>query len=661
MFQVAVAFAVALAVIHAPAEEPRQDRIHLLIVDGINNHDWPRATSILKAFLEGSGRFTVDVSTSPPANASRDAWGQWRPNFARYDVVLSNFNGGDAVHGLRWPRKVEKALEDYVGNGGGLVVYHAANNSFRDWPAYNEMIGLGWRDKNFGPSLIVSADEKIVEIPKGEGRNPGHGPEHDFQVTVLNADHPITKEMPKQWMHSHEQLTHGQHGPAKNLTLLTYAWSKDATENEPMDWVVPYGKGRVYTTMLGHLWKDGPDTAMRCVGFQTLLIRGCEWAATGKVTYPVPKDFPTASKIVLAEQSLPRHDRTRTLQVDGRARSYIVHVPPKLDPKKPTPVVLAFHGAATNASIMAISTGLSDKADEAGFVVVYPNGTGKGDLLLVWNAGGWHGPKAEKEVDDVKFVRELLDDLPKVVNVDPKRIYATGISNGGMMCYRLAAEMSNRIAAIAPVSGTLAVEKCSPLRPVPVIHFHGTEDKLVPFNGPPQRTAKVFAFKSVEETISTWVKIDGCPTTPTTTKLPHKGDDGTTVERKTYGPGKEWSRGDFVRYQWRRSHLAWKEVARALARQDDSRHLGQRPDVEVLPAAPDARCREVTGNHDQGKHWTDHLRHQNPEGRGSCHGKDRKGHGHFRCDRSRDRRCDDNADQGEVAHDRHSSLSFAWP
>ena len=232
-------------------------------------------------------------------------------------------------------------------------------------------------------------------------------------------------------------------------------------------------------------------------------------------------------------------DHTRTLQVDGRTRSYFIHVPPKLDPKKPTPVVLAFHGAATNASIMAISTGLSDKADEAGFIVVYPNGTGKGDVLLVWNAGGWHGPKAEKEVDDVKFVRELLDDLPKVVNVDPKRIYATGISNGGMMCYRLAAEISNRIAAIAPVSGTLAVEKCSPPRPVPVIHFHGTEDKLVPFNGPPQRTAKVFAFKSVEETISTWVKIDGCPTTPTTTKLPHKGDDGTTVERKTYGPGKE--------------------------------------------------------------------------------------------------------------------------
>ena len=140
------------------------------------------------------------------------------------------------------------------------------------------------------------------------------------------------------------------------------------------------------------------------------------------------------------------------------------------------------------------------------------------------------------------------------------------------------------------------MEKCSPRRPVPVIHFHGTDDKLVPFNGPDQRTAKVFAFKSVEETIRTWVKIDGCPTKPKTTKLPHKGDDGTTVERKTYGPGKEGAEVDFVRHQWRRSHLAWKEVARALARQDDSRHLGQRPDVGVLQATSDDRCSRTSSS-----------------------------------------------------------------
>jgi type 1 glutamine amidotransferase len=116
-------------------------------------------------------------------------------------------------------------------------------------------------------------------------------------VTVLNKEHPITRGLPEKWLHPHEQLTHGQHGPAQDLTVLTYAFSKDTRENEVMDWVIPYGKGRVYTTMLGHLWRNGPDTTLRCVGFQTLFIRGVEWAASGKVTYPVSEDFPTASQI----------------------------------------------------------------------------------------------------------------------------------------------------------------------------------------------------------------------------------------------------------------------------------------------------------------------------------------------------------------------------
>ncbi len=144
------------------------------------------------------------------------------------------------------------------------------------------MIGLGWWSKDFGPSLIVGEDETVVEVPRGRGRNPGHGPEHDFVVTVLDREHPITKGIPKAWRHPHEQLTHGQHGPAKDITILAYAFSKDTKEREVMDWVIPHGKGRVYTTMLGHLWRDGPDTAMRCVGFQTMLVRGVEWAASAR-------------------------------------------------------------------------------------------------------------------------------------------------------------------------------------------------------------------------------------------------------------------------------------------------------------------------------------------------------------------------------------------
>jgi len=237
-------------------------------------------------------------------------------------------------------------------------------------------------------------------------------------------------------------------------------------------------------------------------------------------------------------QPLGPGDYTRTLEVSGRERSYLVHVPPKYDPKQPTPVVLAFHGAMTNGPIMALASGLSDKADEAGFIVVYPNGTGKGSLLLVWNSGGFHGPMAEKLPDDVAFVGAILNELPKLVYVDPERVYATGISNGGMMCYRLAAELSQRIAAIAPVSGTVSVEKSRPRRPMPVMHFHGTEDKLVPFQGPDERTAKFLSFKSVEETIRIWVNIDRCPMKPKTMDVPDKVDDGTTVRQETYGPGR---------------------------------------------------------------------------------------------------------------------------
>jgi len=268
--------------------------VRVLIVDGANNHDWRAMTEALQAILRANGDFLVDVSTSPPPGASADAWKRWRPAFADYDVVVNNFNGGHLEDGLRWPRAVERALEEYVRGGGGLANIHAANNSFLEWPAYNEMIGLGWRDPAFGESIVVDESGKIKRIPAGEGRKPGHGPSHDFQVTVLAEEHPIYRGVPKHWLHPFEQLTHGQHGPAKNLTVLSYAWSKDTGENHPMDWVIPFGEGRVYTTMLGHTstGQVSSNRNLRCVGFQIVVARAVEWAATGAGTIPVPSDFP---------------------------------------------------------------------------------------------------------------------------------------------------------------------------------------------------------------------------------------------------------------------------------------------------------------------------------------------------------------------------------
>ena len=244
--------------------------------------------------------------------------------------------------------------------------------------------------------------------------------------------------------------------------------------------------------------------------------------------------------IIAAEPSIA-HDPLRKVNVDGRTRSYVLHLPPRYDPETPTPVVLVFHGAATNGYFIAHFSGMNEKADEAGFIAVYPNGTGLAKTLLTWSSNGLNHSPSDERPDDVRFVERLLDDLATVVNVDPKRVYATGHSNGAMMCYRLAIELSDRIAAIAPVGGTMGVDLAECRRPVPVIHFHGTLDKLVPWKGPMQGTPEFLMFKSVEDNIRTWAKIDGCPEEPVIDKMPDKADDGTTVIRKTYGPGKEGS------------------------------------------------------------------------------------------------------------------------
>jgi type 1 glutamine amidotransferase len=265
---------IPLFLLAVPAFGQDGARLNALIVDGLNNHDWQAGTRAIRSILEGSGRFRVDVCTWP-----------CKPEFGKYAVVIDNFNGGHTETGTRWPRDTEIALEKFVHEGGGLVVFHAANNAFLKWPEFNEMIGLGWREPSFGPGLAV-VDRKVTGIPKGSGLPPGHGPRHDFEMFVLEKANPITAGLPAHWTHPSEQLTHGQHGPADGLTVLTYAFSEVSQQGEPMDWVKQYGKGRVYTTMLGHTWAGEANPNLDDVNFQGLLARGAEWAATGKVTLP---------------------------------------------------------------------------------------------------------------------------------------------------------------------------------------------------------------------------------------------------------------------------------------------------------------------------------------------------------------------------------------
>ena len=231
---------------------------------------------------------------------------------------------------------------------------------------------------------------------------------------------------------------------------------------------------------------------------------------------------------------------TRTLTVDGRERGYIVHVPKEQRGQEKWPVVLVFHGGGSNAEQMVRYCGMSEKAEESGFIAVYPKGTGLLKKVLTFNGGNCCGSAQRQGVNDVAFVAKLLDDLGTVIPLDEKRVYATGISNGAIMSYLLASELSDRIAAIAPVAGPMGTDACSPSRPVPVCHFHGTDDEFAAFNGGPGPKSRTKTdFYSVQHSIDAWVTANGCKDKPETAKLPAKVDDGTSVTRTRYAGGKD--------------------------------------------------------------------------------------------------------------------------
>lgn len=274
--------------------------IRVLIVDGQNNHDWERTTPYLKKMLEETGRFQVYVATTPPAKATPEPWNGFRPLFSDYDVVLSNYNGET------WPEHARAAFEEFVRNGGGVVNVHAANNPFPDWPAFNEMIGLAWRPAAFGERVTLNDKGDVVHTPAGEGPGAGHGKQHAYTVVVRDRKHPVMEGLPAEWMHPKDELYHGQRGPALNMNILATSYSdKDSGgsgDHEPMVWWIPYGKGKVFTTLLGHVGREqSPETwCQRCRGFQAIVTRACEWVATGEVTIPLPDELPTAEQVSLA-------------------------------------------------------------------------------------------------------------------------------------------------------------------------------------------------------------------------------------------------------------------------------------------------------------------------------------------------------------------------
>jgi hypothetical protein len=260
-----------------------------LIIDGQNNHDWKATTPVMGKLLEASGLFTVEVATTPPAK--NPAVAAFKPDFAKYKVIVMNYNGE------MWGEATRKAFEEYMSGGGGLVVVHAADNSFTAWRAYNEMIAVGgWYGRNdkSGPYLRWRDGKQVLDDKPGPAGHHGQG--HEYVMDTRAPQHPIMAGLPAQWMHASDELYDFMRGPALNATILATAFADPkfggSGEQEAQVIVINYGKGRVFHLMIGH----GPD-AMKCVGFITLLQRGTEWAATGKVTQKLPLDFPKADAV----------------------------------------------------------------------------------------------------------------------------------------------------------------------------------------------------------------------------------------------------------------------------------------------------------------------------------------------------------------------------
>ena len=287
----------------------KEAHYNALIITGQNNHNWQASNPILKQLLEQTGLFTADIIITPEKGGDMTTF---NPDFRRYDLIVLDYNGDS------WPAKTDTAFLKFVRNGGGVVVYHAADNAFPDWNEYNKIIGLGgWGNRNekSGPYVYYRGNE-IVRDDTSKGIGGTHGPRSDFMVKTRNFDHPITKGLPVNWLHGNDELYSLLRGPAENMEILATAFSAtrrpgQAVEeapaqrfrrregrDEPVLMTITYGKGRIFHTVLGHA-DEGGGPAMQCVGFIVTFQRGAEWAVSGKVTREVPFDFPSAAGVVL--------------------------------------------------------------------------------------------------------------------------------------------------------------------------------------------------------------------------------------------------------------------------------------------------------------------------------------------------------------------------
>ncbi|MEQ6120697.1 ThuA domain-containing protein [Reichenbachiella sp. MALMAid0571] len=289
-------FTICMLVLMMSGNTVIAQKYEALIITGQNNHYWQGSSVVIEGILNNSGMFNATTVTTP---AKGEDMSGFRPDFSKYDLICLDYNGDS------WPEETKLNFVDFVKKGGGLVVFHASDNSFSDWEEYNQMIGVGgWGGRTEKDGPILYWEDGKIKKDTSEGRGGSHGQQDQYVVHTRMPDHPIMKGLPESWLHTPDELYHSLRGPAKNMQVLaTSSQPKDrggSGRQEPVLMTVKYGKGRVFHSVMGHTGKNHNNTTLDA-GFMTTYLRGAEWVVTGNVTQKVSSQFPDAENVVIWE------------------------------------------------------------------------------------------------------------------------------------------------------------------------------------------------------------------------------------------------------------------------------------------------------------------------------------------------------------------------